>query len=225
MRILIIILSILFLGQLNAQEFEFKAPDYKKIKKVTSKKSSDLYYPKLLERYQSYDSTLTVDDYRHLYYGYIFQKEFQPYWSSPVGEEINKYYRSQSIDEKDYDKVIKLIDVSLADFPFDLRNMNFKAYLYHKKGDDAMAGKIMSQYNAIINAMISTGDGRTCENSIHVISVNHEYLLLSLFELQMTQQSLIGSCDYMQVAKGNHDIEGVYFNVGKILEAQSKLFK
>jgi len=225
MRILIAIFILYASGQLSGQEHEFKAPDYKKIEKNTHKKSSEYFYPTLLERFHSYDSTLKLDDYRHLYYGYIFQDGFKAYWSSPVSDELQVFSNSQSINEKDYDTIIKLINISLADFPFDLRNMNFKAYLYHKNGDDEMANKIMMQYNAIINAIISTGDGKTCENSIHVISVGHEYLLLNIFELQLTQQSLIGECDYMQVAEGNHNIEGVYFNVGKILEAQSKIFK
>ncbi|PLX15484.1 MAG: DUF4919 domain-containing protein [Salinivirgaceae bacterium] len=225
MRFTLIILTFFFVGQIQAQEFKFEAPNYKKIKKATSKKSSEFYYPNLLDRFESYDTSLNNDDYRHLYYGYLFQDGFEAYWSSPVDKQLNTYYRSQSINEEDYDTIISLINVSLADFPFDLRNMNFKAFLYHKKGDDAMANNIMRQYNAIIDAMLSSGDGKTCESGIHVISVSHEYLLLSIFELQMTQQSLIGDCDYMELAPGNHTVKGIYFNVSKILEAQSSLFK
>ena len=51
--------TILFTA--NAQSKTFKSPDYDAIKKVVQDESSPSYYPKLLDRYQSLDTSLLIE--------------------------------------------------------------------------------------------------------------------------------------------------------------------
>jgi hypothetical protein len=210
-------LLILFFN-VNSQESTFQKLDYDLIKREIQDSSSIFYYPKLMSRLTAFDTTLNNDDYRHLYYGYIYQKEYEPYWTSPDEEELVKFYRSKNIREKDYDKIIKLATHSINEFPFDLRQMNFMAYIYHLKGDEEMAIKVSYRFQGILGAIMSTGDGKTCEAGFHVISVSHEYVILNIFQFQMTQQSLIGDCDYLELVKDERDIDGIYFNIKKLFE-------
>lgn len=199
-----------------SQKLTYQKPDYDLIKKEIQDSSSNFYYPKLLSRLTQFDTTLNIEDYRHLYYGYIFQKEYEPYWNSPDEEKLGKFYRSENINEKDYDEIIKLASHSIEEFPFDLRQMNFLGYIYHLKGDDEMAKKVSYRFQGSFGAIMSSGDGRTCNSGYHVISVSHEYVFLNMFQLQMKQQSLIGDCDYLKLEKDERNIDGIYFNIEKL---------
>lgn len=219
------LLLSLSLSFAEAQLLPYSAPDYPGIQKEIKNSSSNFYYPNLLKRFAAYDTTITDQEMRHLYYGYTFQKEFSPYWKSSVEEQMLKYYRSKSIDPKEYDTVIKLANTSINEFPFDMRTMNFLSYIYQLKGDQEMAKKVHYRFDKILSTILSTGDGKTAETAFHVISVGHEYVFLNLFQFQLTSQSLIGNCDYMSVKEDHRNIKGIYFNVKCILDKERDLFK
>jgi len=202
-------LSLFFLTLLtflHAQKMEFKAPDYSLIQKNIEDKNSELYYPKLLKRLKQNDTLLTSSQYRHLYFGYTFQKDYQPYKTGKKAEEVAKYYRGDALDEN----------------PLDLRAMNYLAYLYHLNNDDATAEKIAGNFHGLLNAILTSGDGLKCETGFHVISVTDEYVLLNRFQMETKAQSHNGKCDYQEFEKGKYKIPGFYFNIsrfyGKILD-------
>jgi hypothetical protein len=224
-KILIVILLTTIFSSIKSQERTFQAPDYEKISLEIQDSSSIYYYPKLMSRLAAYDTTLTIVDYRHLYYGYIFQKEYQPYWKSSEEEKLVKFYRSKKISEKDYDKIIELASHSINEFPFDLRQMNFMGYIYHLKGEEEMSLKVNRRFHGIFGAIMSTGDGKSCETSFHVISVSHEYVFLNFFQFTMTSQALTGDCDYLSFEKDQRNVDGVYFNVKKLMDKNLESFK
>jgi len=227
MKKIILLFTILILS-VNAsfsQENSFKKPDYDLIEKNIEDKSSNYYYPKLLERMISNDTLLDNEDYRHLYLGYVFNPKYSSFFKSSTEEKLRKYYQSEKIDEKEYDEIIKLGEQSIKEFPFDLRQMNYLAYIYHLKGDEISAKNISNRFHKIILAIMSTGDGQKCETGLHVISVSHEYVILNLFKLQNISQSLVENCDYMAFEKGKYKVDGIYFSIEKILADEAKLFK
>jgi len=227
MKKIILLFTILILS-VNAsfsQENSFKKPDYDLIKKNIEDKSSNYYYPKLLERMISNDTLLDNEDYRHLYLGYVFNPKYSSFFKSSTEEKLRKYYQSEKINEKEYDEIIKLGEQSIKEFPFDLRQMNYLAYIYHLKGDEISAKNISNRFHKIILAIMSTGDGQKCETGLHVISVSHEYVILNLFKLQNISQSLVENCDYMAFEKGKYKVDGIYFSIEKILADEAKLFK
>jgi hypothetical protein len=209
----------------NAQQVTFQKPDYDLIKKEIQDSASNFYYPALMSRLVQFDTTLNLEDYRRLYYGYIFQKNYEPYWSSPDENKLLEFYRSEKIKENDYDKIIKLATHSIGEFPFDIRPINFLGYVYHLKGNDEMAKKVSYRFQSLLKTIMSSGDGKTCENGYHVISVSHEYVLLNIFRFQMKQQSLIGHCDYLEFEKDERNVEGLYFNIEKLLAKSSEKFQ
>ncbi|HEU4788539.1 MAG TPA: DUF4919 domain-containing protein, partial [Flavobacterium sp.] len=135
------------------------------------------------------------------------------------------YFTSDSIYEKDYDEIIKLSEHSISLFPFDLRQMNYLGYIYHLKGDNVAAKKMSNRFQNILEAILSSGNGEKCETGMHVISVSHEYVFLNMFRLESISQSLVGNCDYLAFEKGKYKIDGVYFNIQKMLENESEHLK
>ncbi|MCD0471578.1 DUF4919 domain-containing protein [Flavobacterium sp. JAS] len=208
-----------------AQEASFKVPDYKAIEKEISDKKSPFYYPKLMERFVSNDTLLTVDDYQHLYLGYVFQPKYNAFWKSPDEEKLREFYSKEKLETQDHDEIIKLANHSLSDFPFDLRQLNFLTYIYHLKGDDKSSDLASLKFHNIMNAIFSSGDGKQCETGFHVILVEHEYVMLNVFEIESKSQSLVDNCDYLSFEKGKYNVDGIYFNIEKMLENESKALK
>ena len=46
------------------------------IERQVKDSNSEFYYPDLIERYNKLDSTLTTDDYAHIYLGFVFQDDY-----------------------------------------------------------------------------------------------------------------------------------------------------
>jgi len=227
MKNTLLLLAVLLLtaSKIKAQEQPFKAPNYELIKKEIQDKASSFYYPKLMERLAVNDTLLNKEDYNHLYFGYVFDPKYNVFYKSPDEEKLSEYYRSEKLDEKDYDKIIKLAEHAITVYPFDLRPMNYLAYIYHLKGDEVNAKKVAIRFNNILGTILSSGNGLKCETGFHVISVSDEYVLLNMLKLKRESQSLVGNCDYMSLEKGKYKMDGIYFNIEKILENEMKLFK
>ncbi|HEY2720215.1 MAG TPA: DUF4919 domain-containing protein, partial [Chitinophagaceae bacterium] len=58
---------------------DFSPVDRQKTRDQVMNSNADTYYPKLLRRYEQFDTSLTPDQYRLLYYGFVFQKEYSGY--------------------------------------------------------------------------------------------------------------------------------------------------
>jgi hypothetical protein len=54
------------------QKSSFTPVDRSKVQKTIEEPQAFTYYPKLLARFNAFDSTLTKEEFRFLYYGYVF---------------------------------------------------------------------------------------------------------------------------------------------------------
>lgn len=224
-RLTILFFLALSVNFIYSQESDFIIPDYELIKSEIQDSASIFYYPNLLSRLKAFDATLTNKDYRHLYFGYIFQEKYEPYWISPDEEQLLKYYQSRKIKEKEYDKIIELATHSINEFPFDLRQLNFLGYTYHLKGDEETAKKVAARFAGTLDAIMSSGNGKTCETGYHVISVRHEYVILNMFRFNMKSQALTGDCDYLSVEHDERNIDGIYFNIKQLFSRNAENYK
>lgn len=206
---------LLLFNFFRTQKPEFRAPDYASIRKNIEDKKSEFYYPDLLKKLKQNDTLITQEQYRHLYYGYTFQPDYEPYKIDDNLEEMTKFYRGE-ISDKDLPKGIKLFRQTLEKNPLDLRAMNYLAYMYHLTKDEVTAKKISRNFHGLLEAFLSSGDGMTCGTGFHVISISHEYVLMNMFEMEAQSQSYDGMCDYQEFEKGKYKIAGLYFNVSKL---------
>lgn len=216
---LLISILILFSSTfIFAQKLEFSAPEYKEIEKNIKDENSPYFYQRLLDRVEAWDTTLTTEHYRHLYFGQVFMDNYNPY-STDSDEALSKYYQSESLSDKEMDEFIVLALENLKKNPVNIRVINFLSYIYHLKGNEEMAMNVAMRFHGTFSAIMSSGDGKTCETAYHVLYISHEYVFLNVFEFQMESQSLINdkkhNCDYLQFIKDSRGIEGIYFNIDK----------
>ena len=68
------------LMSMHAQyRFEVREVDFDKRKRETLDPYSRYYYPKLVRSFKSNDTIMNFEAYRDLYYGFIFQEDYNPF--------------------------------------------------------------------------------------------------------------------------------------------------
>ncbi len=223
---MIFLLLLISVCLASGQETVDKVPEYKHIKKVIKNKKSGFYYPEIYDRYLHSDTNLTLEEYRMLYYGYLFQDAYSAYPHSDYADSVNQVLDKDTLLPADYRKVIDFENIILRDQPFNLRNLNTLANCHYRLGDTLSTILTDFKLQRIVETIVSTGDGKTEKTAWHVISVGHEYDLLGYFGFHFAgSQSLTsGGCDYLTVEENEYGIEGFYFDVNKILEKESELF-
>lgn len=214
----VIIFVSLVLCSAHSQDMSYQKPDYDMIHDLIQDSTTTFFYPDLMSRLEAYDTTLSVSDYIFLYYGYLFQEDYKPNWSSPDDEKLLHFYKKNNVKESDYDRIIELATQCIKKFPFDLSPMNYLGYIYHLKGDDDMARKVSNRFNMTLEAIVSTGDGLSFETGFHVISTSHEYVILDAFQFEFLSQEQTGDCDFLEVEKDDRGLDGVYFNIKQLLK-------
>lgn len=202
-----------FLFTLACMEIYSQAPDYETIRRNVVDSTSDSFYPKLMQRYEAFDTTLTVVDYRHLYYGYLFQNNYDSDWKSKDKKTIEKSFRDAKKDKTNYDQVITLVNNSLHEYPFDLRSMQFLCFLYHENDEKEMGEKASRRFISLIGAILSSGDGKSCETAYHVIFPQHEFSILKIFQFESAAQKRVDGCNYLELKENKRGMEGIYFKV------------
>lgn len=223
---LFVILFISAFVTFFAQDWEPVAPDYKKIEKKIRSKGSDFYYPALMERYMRSDSTFTIEEKRHLYYGYTFQPEYAPYSISDYLDSVKVIMEKNELDSADYIVLLRYSDSLLAHFPFDIRALNHKLMVYDQFENETEFMNHIIKMNIIFDAILSSGDGAAQETAFYVISTMHEYDVLGMLGFTFGgQQSLVGNCDYLKIQNNQYDLSGLYFDVSPCLKHLNLMFK
>lgn len=205
-------------------EMNSKKPVFADIEKIIGDKSSGYHYSSLIKRFESGDTTLTTTDYWYLYYGYSFQSKYMPYQTIEDMEGFNAISKKKELDEKDYKKIISIAEKEMKRIPFELDLLWYEYVAWQGLGDSAKARVCLHQFMGLIDAIIASGNGSSCETAFTVLYVSHEYVLLNVmgFEFGGKQTLTDGLCDKLDVAGNEYGIESLYFDVNRIFEVNMK---
>ncbi len=227
MKNIFLIIIIVLIGQISySQDWDFEKPNYKKIEKNIKKEKSNLYYESLMDRFSAGDSTMTLEEKRHLYYGYTFDEKYSPYSRSDYGDSLRVVLNKENLDSLDLIKVVDYTNKMLLDKPFDLRALNYQLYSLEQMGNKEIFDKRVTQLRTIVDALMSSGNGKSKKEAFYVIYTSHEYDLLDVLGFQFGgSQSLIEHYDYLTVTENDVGIEGLFFDVSPCLNFMSKMFK
>ncbi len=179
MRKLLPLLVLLTLTMIATAFKEPEAPDMERIREEVTDPASRYYYPKLMAQYERNETVMTLDDYRHLYLGYIFEEDFNPYRTSPYAGIVEELYFKSHHSKSECDQIIKYADLSLKDDPFNLQQIDFLIYALREKKKNNLANIWQYRLNHLLEAIVSTGTGLDREHAWYVINPQHEYFLLN----------------------------------------------
>lgn len=205
----------------NKRKITVAKPDLEEIRTSTLNPQSPYYFPRLMKKYESNDTTMTNDEYRHFYLGYMFQEDFDPYRVSPYAGVTDDLRMKTTHTKEEIDTIRKYARLALADNPFDLRQMSFLVHVLKEKRKD-MSAKIWEyRLEHLLGAIKSTGTGENIENAWYVIYPMHEYDMVQLLGYEATDARFIEpGYDYLAVVpdetnktKRDKSAEGFYFNI------------
>lgn len=224
--ILSLVIMLLLGATAYAQDSDMEQPDFNAIKKEVNDPRSPYYYPTLIQKYNSNDTTMTDDEFRYYYLGYTFQEDYNPYRTSEFAHQIDHLYKqNKKLSIAEYENLVKFAKQTLDDDPFDLRQINI--LIHGLKGLKRYRDAAVWQYRLdhLIDAIISTGDGTTPETAWHVIYPNHEYIILNCLGMKGVDFVFVEPYyDYVEIEKNTRRIEGFYFNVKRILDVYAQKY-
>jgi len=211
----------------TAMAQEVQAPDYREIRASIQNAKGPNYYPQLMRRYLENDTTLTLEQYRALYYGFTLQEDFVPYQRERDNLlDIRRELVKSNGSKKSCPEAIKISLEALDDNPFDLLAISTLSFAYMQLNDTVSYTLWNDKQNSLLDAIVSSGDGEDQESAIHVINLEHEYEVLNRLGLQVASDSLCNDqVEYLRVLPNAEDVPGVYFNFGACRQAYRKRYE
>ncbi|MDE6340974.1 MAG: DUF4919 domain-containing protein [Muribaculaceae bacterium] len=209
----------------SKRQVNVERPDLEAIRQATLDPKSKMYFPKLMKKFNLNDTTMTAEEFRHLYLGYMFQEDYDPYRESPYSSITEQYRNKTSHTKEEIDTIRKYAELTMRDNPFDLRQMSFLVHVLKERRKD-MSAKIWEyRLEHLLGAIKSTGTGENEENAWFVIYPAHEYDMVQLMGYRPVDASFIEpGYDYIQAepeeetAKRLRDKvqSGFYFDVREV---------
>ncbi len=189
--------------------------DYDKIEKFVQ--SQPEQFKTMILRFESGDSSLTIEELATLYYGSFFSTEYTYAGASQALVELKK--------KEDYDHAMELCLKELGKSPCSI-DLLFDAWLFAKNlGQDNKLYE--TRLNQVLSVILASGDGREQKTAYKVVDISDEYFIIyAILGLNLRQQSLAGNCDVMTVydEASPDDTVDIWFDVSLHLSALDKLF-
>jgi hypothetical protein len=182
--------------------------NYDSVEAAIINAEKETYYPKLLQRFNLFDTSLTLNDYRLLYYGFAFDAGYAPYQDNGTSEIM------PLVKERKYDKALDVCDKILTTNPVSITTNFYKGFVLMNMAENDSSRRYAARARKLINAIVSSGDGLTCETAFKVIYVSDEYTLLrDIFEAEPQGRRTMPPCDRFNVPKTkNYSSKTIFFD-------------
>ncbi len=209
----------------SKRQVNVERPDLEAIRQATLDPKSKMYFPKLMKKFNLNDTTMTAEEFRHLYLGYMFQEDYDPYRESPYSSITDQYRNKTSHTKEEIDTIRKYAELTIRDNPFDLRQMSFLVHVLKERRKNMFAKTCEYRVEHLLGAIKSTGTGENEENAWFVIYPAHEYDMVQLMGYRPVDATFIEpGYDYLQAepeeetAKRLRDKvqSGFYFDVREV---------
>ena len=175
------------------------------MKKVIYSEYEGKYDESIKERLEKDPGSVDVEMMRANLYGYTYTKE---YADGDIPDELSMDY---------WEEEMELDNLNFEDFEMP---DNLDSLL--EDMDDSPYFDVSPQEKLILEAIDSTGDGKTPETALCVIDVHqeHEYIqrVVRLSVLQLVRQSVAGGIDCLELRDYDGRIEKVYFDISRRFE-------
>lgn len=227
MKKLLLIITTMLTLSIGISATSPQAPDMERIKSETTNSESKYYYPLLLERYERNETIMDATDYRYLYYGYMFQEDYNPYRHSEYENIVQGLYYKNSHTRAECDSIIEYAELSLKDNPFDLRQMSYLIYALRSQKKTNRANIWQYRLNRLIETIVSSGTGLDTANAWYVINPKHEYDILNFCGLVAEKQQYMEpyfDCITVKPKNEGDTATTYYFNIHNLLEEYYRKF-
>lgn len=222
-----ITISAIFIFSINIafcaveEEPFFKIPNYDSLNVNIHSKSSPNYYPTIFERYMQGDTTLTLDNYHHLYYGYTFNVNYNPLIVNPLEDSLMMVMArnrdSKYISPEIFKDMERVALKSLYYNPFDINVLNILTFINQMSGNEQEAIKYGDKVRKIKEVILSSGNGTSKNSPFHVISRREEESMLGSLGVESVKRSYVTiDIEYFLLKNRFNGSKGLFFNIGRM---------
>ncbi|HUP11870.1 MAG TPA: DUF4919 domain-containing protein [Niastella sp.] len=201
-------LVLLLIAVSGIAQVNWVSVNYDSVEAATTNPDKDSHYPKLLQRFNKFDTSLTLDEYRFLYYGFAFDAGYAPYQDNGTSEIM------PLVNERKYDKALDACDRLLATNPVSITTNFYKGFVLMNMAENDSSRRYAARARKLINAILSSGNGLTCETAYKVIYVSDEYTLLrDVFDAEPLGRRTMPPCDRFNITKSkNYSGKTIFFD-------------
>lgn len=198
-------------------EDPFLRPDYKQIRLNIENKQSNLYYAKLWDRFQQGDSTMTKEEVHHLYYGYIFDKDYSPALSVHDPKQMNDILEKENPTKEEWEELVSSFDESIKAEPFNCMYLYYQSVAYDALNKPDESARNIRKIKCLLHAQAYSGDGLLKETAIHLIVVpamphNFDYLFFN--DLSLRDLSFENGCyNVLYLAPNKDGLEEIWIDL------------
>lgn len=197
----------------------WRSVNYDSIAQAVGNPASPYYYPTLFERYKSGDTTLSVEDFRHLYYGYPTQEGYKPLINSLYSDSLYfSFGRRTNPTPDEFRRMARYANGILYQEPFSMRDLNVLAFIYQKLGEDSLATQQMFRIEGIMSAIRSSGTGFTQRAALYIIYMRDAEDFLTLIGAQANKAVVVNrKIEYYPVSNlPDRGMKGLFFNYSEV---------
>ena len=197
-------------------------PDLDAIRNAVVDEKSPYYYPTLLKEFQANDTTMSPEAFQYLYYGALFQEDYDPYRPAPspqtqatIAPLLNKKQWSRAERKMILDYAME----ALADNPLNLRQLTNRIFVYEQNGKTDLAKIWQYKLNHLLLVIAASGSGTDPDGAWMVVYPQDEYDFLNLSGITVREARFEAPYfDYVVVnPRTSSSPTGYYFNIGEIL--------
>lgn len=230
-KIVILFAALIVSVAAFSQEKTYTAPDFKKIKKAVKSKKSEMYYPKLVQRFIDVDSTMTYEQVYNLYYGAVTQSLYDPYGYFDADKQLDELFEGRDWTKSDLEKGLNIVNKQLEKSPASLYFTLYKFRIYQKLyGEESEeANRVSNQLGDVLTAILSTGNGLSMKTATYVLYICDEYAIMNLVGVKRTEQELVHegkrSFDVLTIDENEYGLEKLYYDVSVMMDYLDKVLK
>src|SRR6185369_12387565 len=165
---------------------------------------TEVVIPKYNDKYTEFikklESGQTDINYREFRESFIESEQFKS--AKTVSFDSLKKELYANIAKKDYQAIIVVAKQMLSIDYTSMRAHKALQQTYKVLGDTVNRKKYHDIEFGLLNSIVKSGDGKTCETGWPVVQVSEEYFILDMLRAEMNKQSLVdknGLCDKMEV--------------------------
>lgn len=218
-QLITVVIFAIFCSSTWGQEYPM-APDDQLIGAAILDSDSPMYYPELFERYVKGDTTLNLEEFRCLYYGYTFQNSYTPLESNNYSDSllmVLQQVQGTVIPAELFDDILLYASKVLETRPFDLNFINLMTYCYQKQGNMEEADLYSFKLQMIIETIFSSGKGNEKDSPWHILYREDASDILGLIGATFYKRMYISTTvEYYYLTKKVDGKKGYYFDISRL---------
>lgn len=197
-----------------------KGIDLEKVRAEVNNPKSEFFYDSLMAAFERVDTTMTLEDYRYLYFGTMYREDYNPYRRNAYADIINPLTHKTSHTRAERDTLMKYTQLALLDTPFDLAQINFLIYALRSKEKYNEADIWQYRLNHLLQAIVSTGTGADTTSGWYVIYPRDEATIVNIGKnVQSLRPTFVEPYyDCIEVTDDQGKTQDFYFNICPVLE-------